>query len=251
MLPRDYISYNQIRQYQVCPRKYQYAYIQNIQAPINSKIYLGIIYHSAIEYFLKKKVRGITIGREELHQFFSDSFKERQESIDVAWENEKAKVLTKNRGRAFLSYFLKEFGDRIQPFLIEQELEVEIEELGIRLKGIPDLVEKDFSITDFKTTTARWSKTRINQSLLQMIIYKYLFETHYGKINNHLKFRIIYSKSSSNIRHQELVINSQAIHFDKMFDIIKYIAAQISSERFFKNEGFHCRFCEFRNICLP
>lgn len=251
MLPRDYISYNQIRQYQTCPRKYRYAYIENIKPPVNHRIYLGIVYHSSIEYFLKKKAGGVIIPHEELQQYFNDLFDTRQQEIEVCWDSEKGKNQSRQRGRAFINYFLKEFAGRIQPFLIEKELEVEVADLGIKLKGIPDLVEKDFSITDFKTTTARWPKNRINQALLQMVIYKYLFESQYGKVNNQLKFRIIYSRTHTNIKHQELVIDSRDIDFKKMFDIIEYIIDQISSQRFYRNESFHCRFCEYRDLCLP
>lgn len=250
MLPKEYISYNQIRQYQTCPKKYYYSYIDNIQTPVNSKIYLGIIYHSAIEYFFKKKADGIIIEKEKLISIFLDYFRNTEDRIEVIWENEKNKPDTKNRGMAFITYFYNEFSNRIEPFLIEEEMETELEDLGIKLKGIPDLIEKDFSITDFKTTTAKWSKSRINQSLLQMIIYKYLFEKHYGKVNNKLKFRIVYAKDASNVKHQELIINSRDITYHKMFEIIKHTAEQISLQRYPKKEGFYCRFCEYKSICL-
>jgi predicted RecB family nuclease len=248
-LPKGHISYNQIRQYQTCPQKYKYSYIDKIKTAVNDKIYLGIIYHLAVEFFLRAKVNGDFLSHEELLDFFNDNFKKKENDIEVFWKEDQSKSNTISRGIAFLTYFYNHYAKIIDPFLIEEEMETKLEKLGINLKGIPDLIEKDFSITDFKTTTAKWSKQKINQSLLQMIIYKYLFENHFGKVNKELKFRIIYSKNSTNIKHQEMVLNSTDISFEKMFDIIGYVVDQISNGRFYKNEGFFCRFCEFKPIC--
>ncbi len=80
---------------------------------------------------------------------------------------------------------------------------MEIGDSGILLKGIIDLVEEDFCITDFKTASNKWSDQKARSSL-QMLIYKFLFDRTYGSVNSTLKFEILYARNAENIRHQSL-----------------------------------------------
>lgn len=246
-LPRAYISYNQIRLYQNCPRQYYFSYIKEIKTPINDKVLLGIIFHATADYFLKKKISGSEISNEEILEYFSTKFRKTISDTDIKWDNSRED--TKNRGFSFVKYFLKEIAPEINPIMTEKELEAEIPGSGIKLKGIIDLVEDDFSLTDFKTTTSKWSKERATKSFLQMHIYKYLFEKNLGDVISELKFSIIYSKNSTNIKHQKFSINAKDIDMNKMFEIINFIIENINKGYFYKNESFICNFCDYKDIC--
>ena len=199
-LPRGYISYNQVKLYQICPQKYYYTYVEKIPAPINDKVFLGMVFHAVAEHFLKERIAGREQTKDSVLQVFDDKFLSLQDDYDIVWVMPSADV--EKRGLAFVKHFLREIANAIDPLMVEEELEVELPGLGIKLKGIIDLVEKDFSITDFKTTTTKWTKEKINNSYLQMVIYKYLFEKSFGDVITQLKFRIVYAKGASNIRNQ-------------------------------------------------
>ncbi len=246
-LPRGYLSYNQIRLYQNCPLKYYLFYVKEIQFPINDKIFLGIVFHAVLEYYFAKKIAGQELEKFQIIDRFSDQFQSMEDENPVMWESAKGKI--KDRGIAFTRYFLNEMAPSIEPLMTEKELETTIPELGIKIKGVLDLVEQDFSITDFKTTTAKWSKSRISNSLLQMVIYKYLFEQNFGNVNPDLMYRIIYSKNAVGIRHQEVKIKSSDVSYDKMLKIIGYVAENISNGVFYENTSYMCGFCEYKNIC--
>ena len=181
-LPKDHISYNQIRQYQTCPKKYHYSYIENLRLPINEKVFLGTVVHAIIEYTLKQKISGQLPDNEDIIQYFNQQFDELQHEREISWQTSQEK--NRARGLSFIKYFLKEMTHEIEPLMVEKELEVEIPRLNIKLKGIIDLVEKNFSLTDFKTTTSRWSRDRAKSAFLQMVIYKHLFETTYDNIGS-------------------------------------------------------------------
>lgn len=248
-LPRGYISYSQIRLYQSCPLKYYYTYIRKLPVPVNDKIYLGIVFHSAIEYYLKEKIETRIPHKDRVLEYFETEFEKTQKNMKLVWENSPEE--TKKRGLAFVRYFMKDIAHNINPIMVEKELLAELPGLDVLLKGVIDMVEEDFSITDFKTTTAKWSKTRIKSSYLQVVIYRYLFEKAFGDVISKLKFKIIYSKKSTNIRHQEVVVNPRDVDYDynKMFDIIKYVVDGIKSESFPRNESYGCGFCEFKELC--
>lgn len=246
-LPKNYISYNQIRQYQTCPKKYYFSYIKEIQIPINEKIFLGTVFHSVVEYYLQKQIEGQVPENEEVLNTFSERFNAGQKKNDIIWKTPVNK--NKERGISFIKYFLNDIAPSIEPLMVEKELEVDVPEIGIKLRGIIDLVEKDFSITDFKTTTSKWSKERINSSFLQMVIYKYLFEQSFGNIGSELKFIIVYSKNSLNIKHQQLSMKSEDANLNKMFDIIDYVVQNVSNGVFYKKENYFCNFCDFKDLC--
>lgn len=246
-LPRGYLSYNQIRLYQNCPLKYYLTYVKEIQFPINDKIYLGIVFHAVLEQYFAKKIAGEEPEKFQVIDMFNDLFQSMENDNPVVWDAPKGKL--KDRGIAFTRYFLKEMAPAIEPLMTEKELETVIPELNIKIKGIIDLVEQDFSITDFKTTTAKWSKSRISNSLLQMIIYKYLFEKNFGDVNPNLLYRIIYSKNAVGIRHQEVKIKGDDVDYEKMLKIIGYVAENISKGVFYENPSYMCGFCEYKEIC--
>ena len=249
-LPRDYISYSQIRLYQSCPRKYYYTYVKKVSVPINDKVYLGIIFHSTVEYYLNEKIKGTSPVRERVLEYFVQQFDQKQQNLEIIWNNSLEE--TRKRGQSFVRYFMKEIVPTINPMMVEKELLAELPGLDVQLKGVIDMVEEDFSITDFKTTTAKWSKTRIKSSYLQVVIYRYLFEKNFGDVISKLKFKIIYSKNATtHIRHQEIAIKPKDVDYDynKMFDVIKYVVDGIRGEVFYKNDNFSCGFCEFSEIC--
>jgi hypothetical protein len=248
-LPRGYISYNQVRLYQTCPKKYYFSYIEEIKTSINDRIFLGMVFHAVVEDFLKIRIEGQ--GPEPAQGIVLDIFKKKfvdmQKDYEICWISPPGD--TEKRGSAFVKHFLSDMASAIDPMMVEQELEVDLPGIGVKLRGIIDLVEKDFSITDFKTTTSKWSKERIKSSYLQMVIYRYLFEKSYGSVISQLKFRIIYSKNATNIKNQMIARNAADFDIGKMFSVIKYVVENISSGVFYKNESFYCGFCEHLDVC--
>ena len=247
LLPREYISYNQIKTYRNCPRQYYYSYIKNITTAINDKIFLGVVFHDATDFILKRKIEGTLPNMEEITGYFNRSFKTLSENSEVTWSESREKTF--QRGLSFIRYFAKELAPSIHPLMTEKEMECCLPGSDIRLRGIIDLVEDDFSITDFKTTTAKWSRDKVNKSFLQMVIYKFLYEESMGGFINELKFKIIYSKNATGIRHQEHSIRSGDVDMEKMFEIIHFVIDNIGKGHFYKNEGYICHFCDFRDIC--
>lgn len=248
-LPRDYISYNQIRLYQTCPKKYYFSYVEEITTPINDRIFLGMVFHAVVEDFLNMRIAGQVPEptRETIVEIFNEKFVDMQKDCEIDWISSPGEA--EKRGAAFVKHFFNDIASDIDPLMVEQELEVELPGIGIRLRGIIDLVEKDFSITDFKTTTAKWSKDKIKNSYLQMVIYRYLFEKSYGDVISHLKFRILYSKKAANVKDQLITRNAADFETEKMFDVIRYVVENISNGVFYKNESFYCGFCEHLDTC--
>jgi putative RecB family exonuclease len=245
-LPRGYISHSQIRSYNECPQKYRFAYVENIQPVINEKVFLGEVFHSALEHCFQQRISGSPPADDAVEIFFRAAFEEGAAEREIAWQSPRGE--TRERGLAFLRYFLKNVAPAMRPLMVEKELCAELPASGVLLKGVIDLVEEDFGITDFKTTTSRWSESRVRNSP-QMIIYKYLFDRCFGPVPASLKYEIFYGKKAGNVRHQTLLVVPAADAVDSLLAMIEHVVERIDSGAFQPNVTPFCRYCEFRSLC--
>lgn len=246
VLPRGYISHSQIRSYRECPRKYRFAYVDGIQPPVNEKVFLGEVFHAAIEHYFRGRISGPTPADDAVEAFFCSAFDQGAQDREIAWKSPRSE--TRARGLAFLRRFLGHVAPGLRPLMVEKELSAELPGSGVLLKGVLDLVEEDFCITDFKTTTGRWSDSRVRNSP-QMIIYKYLFDRCFGPVPAGMKYEVFYGKKAGNVRHQTLRVVPAADAVDSLLAMIGQVVDQITAGAFEPNVTAFCRYCEFRGQC--
>jgi RecB family exonuclease len=245
-LPRGYISNSQIRTYTECPRKYYYYYVEGIRPPTNEKVFLGEIFHSTIEQYFLQRIAGSPLADNAVAAIFDAAFDEAGDNRKIDWQVPRRE--TKERGRGFLKYFLTNIAPAMRPLMVEKELCVELPGSGVLLKGVIDLVEENFCITDFKTTTSKWSVSKANRSP-QMIIYKYLFDRSFGSMPSSLKYEVLFAKHAGNIRHQTFIITPDAAAMDELLLLIHNVVEKIQDRDFHERESLFCRYCEFRGLC--
>lgn len=245
-LPRGYISHSQIRTYCDCPRKYHYAYIECIAPPVNEKVFLGEVFHQAIERYFLMRIGGGQPEKGDVLNLYAAVFDEAESGRKVSWQGPRRE--TQERGRAFLGYFLDHIAPAIRPLMVEKELTAELPGSGVILKGIIDLVEEDYCITDFKTTTGKWPASRA-QNPPQMVIYKYLFDRSFAPLAATLKYEVLYGKHAGNVRHQTLPVVPDPGAVDGLLALIAHVVEGIESGAFAANVSGYCRYCDFRQLC--
>jgi putative RecB family exonuclease len=245
-LPRGYLSHSQIRLYSECPQKYYFAYIEAIPARINEKVFLGEIFHATVEEYFTRQINGSSPDEAATMAVFLDSFAALAKEKDIEWKTPRRE--TRSRGVGFVKYFLAHIAPAMKPLMVEKELSAEIPEIGVSLKGVIDLVEADFSITDFKTTTSKWSVSKARHSL-QMTIYKYLFDRNFGHVHGDLKYEILFAKKAANIRHQSLKVTPGADDIAQLLVLVRHIAENISQGIFYPQPNPFCPSCDFFDFC--
>ncbi len=245
-LPRGYISYNQIRIYKSCPLKYYYKYIEEKEGSINKRVYTGLIFHSVLEFCFKNIIKGINLSFSDLRDLYLNLFKDKKQEykiVDLRGNSEKEK----NRGLNMLKYFYNNILLSINPLMVEKELLAKLPS-GIILKGIVDLLDKDYSIIDFKTSVNKWSKSKINYSLIQMEIYKYLVLKNFNVSSPTIKYFIFIAKNMDCNRCQSLSIDDTSDLY-VLEDNIYRVAQEISKGNFPQIPGKQCNYCFFSDIC--
>jgi CRISPR/Cas system-associated exonuclease Cas4 (RecB family) len=245
-LPRGYISHSQIRTYNECPRKYYFAYVEGIRPPVNEKVFLGEVFHATIERYFLEKINGSPPADKAVADIFQAIFDDAGAGREIVWQAPRRE--TRERGLAFLKHFLRHIAPTTRPLMVEKELSLVLPGCGVRLKGVIDLVEEDYCITDFKTATSKWSAGKARNSW-QMIIYKYLFDGSFGPVGTSLKYEVLYGKSAGHIRHQTLRIDPPEDAVASLLLLIRQVADRIERQEFPANESPGCRYCEFRSPC--
>jgi RecB family exonuclease len=245
-LPRGYLSHSQIRLYIECPRKYQFCYIDEVPAPINEKIFLGTVFHATVEEYLHSRLNDTPLELPALLEVYQRRFESMQTERPIAWQSPMAQA--RNRGEGFIRHFYLHIAPTVRPLMIEHELEATLPDSAIVLKGVIDMVEEDHTITDFKTTTSRWTPSRANSSF-QMVIYKYLYENTFGPVTSGLKYEVLYAKNSSPIRHQTIRVTYGEEETRRMLNAVRFVADSIEKGRFSPSQGHQCRYCEHGLLC--
>jgi putative RecB family exonuclease len=245
-LPRGYLSHSQIRLYSECPQKYRFAYIEEIPHRINDKVFLGEIFHAALEDYFTRQINGSRPDEAATIAAFLEAFAASEKERDIDWKIPRRE--TRARGVAFLTYFLAHIAPAMKPLMVEKELSAEIPEINVTLKGVIDLVEEDFSITDFKTTTSKWSASKARNSL-QMTIYKYLFDHNFGTVHGTLKYEILFAKTAAHIRHQSLKVVPGPNDIVQLLIMVGHVAENISNGIFYPQPNPFCAYCDFITLC--
>jgi putative RecB family exonuclease len=245
-LPRGYLSHSQIRLYSECPQKYYFAYVEKIPARVNEKVFLGEIFHATVEDYFNRVINGSRPTAAATIAAFREAFKAKERERDIDWQVSRRE--TRARGVAFVKYFLAHIAPKLKPLMVEKELSAEIPEFDVTVKGVIDLVEADFSITDFKTTTSKWSSSKARNSL-QMVIYKYLFDRNFGHVHGTLKYEVLYAKNADHIRHQRLEVAPGPEEIAHMLRIIGHVAENIRAGVFYPQANHFCSNCDFFAAC--
>ncbi len=244
-LPRGYISYNQIKLYRACPRKYYYIYLEGLSTPIDDKIYTGIVVHKVIENYLQMKIQGGVPERAEMLEMYDSIFDANDENHEILWQKSRSKV--KSRGVGFVKHFIENVGLYLDPLMVEAELEADVD--GIKVRGVIDLVEKNHILSDFKTARMKWSVKRVEHSSLQMYIYRYLLLKSEGIDSKDLRFKVLSAKNAGHIRYQDISIENIDEDFSFMREEITRTATLIKEEKFEPRRGQLCGGCFFRERC--
>lgn len=150
-LPKDHLSVSQINMFKNCPRQYYYAYVLGERRKPNSNLTFGSAFHSTAEVNYKQKVDSHEdLAVKEVQEIWSEEFSKRIPET-VFEEGEKPGAI-KDEGVAAVEVYMKTFAPRIQPFMVEQEIDVPLEGVEFSIRCRLDVVDDKSGIHDTKTS---------------------------------------------------------------------------------------------------
>ncbi len=248
----DHLSASQLRLYLQCPEKYRFQYIDLIPKTFRaSALAFGSALHSALSWFHKAELAGAKVSEEQLAKIFEADWYSQKADEDIHFKDSDDDMNLIVMGREMLSLYLRQ-PQRLQvkgseiPFVIPLVSPSEGWELGVNLEGYFDIIERDDTIVEFKTSAAVMTSFDI-QSMMQLTAYGYAFKRLYGRPAKGFKVVNFIKNKKPRIEVTETRRNDE--DYEVFFHLVEQVLKAITQGIFYPRSGFWCKECEYAHIC--
>ena len=243
-LPAPYISISQINKYLACPKSYEYRYVQGIPETKSSALVVGSSFHKVIQESNRRKLEtGELLTDEEMNEIYKEYWD--KSNIDIDWKDDEDPATEYERGLVMAKAYMDDIGKQLEPVGFEARFDVEVE--GIPFMGYIDLIEKDGTIRDLKTSKKSPAKDMAEKSL-QLTGYAYAYRELTGDRERACSLDYVVSlKRGVKITRLETEISDNRI--ERFKDTLWNVANAIDKEIYYRNEGMACSWCNFKDIC--
>jgi putative RecB family exonuclease len=155
-------------------------------------------------------------------------------------------VMAKELLGQYTSLPFKEIMGTDIPFTIPLVNPVSGETLGINLEGYIDLMEKDETIVEFKTSIQAMDQKDVDDHL-QLTAYSYAFEMLHQRPPKLLRIVNLVKNKKQKINPFET--RRDQSDYQRFFCLAEQVLKGIESKIFFPKAGFMCKDCEYGEPC--
>lgn len=160
-----------------CGKQWEYRYVRGIISPPSAALTVGSSFHRALKHnFTQKITSGIDLPKEELLDVYSADFEQR--AVETEWGGDD-KGEQKDMGAKLVELHREKLAPTIQPEKVEEKFTLETDK-GFDLGGTIDLIEKDGTVVDSKTSGKRYEEDSIARKI-QPALYDFAYEALTGK----------------------------------------------------------------------
>lgn len=243
-MEKTYIRSSSIYTWVSCPEKFYFQNIEKVQVPNKPYLAFGTSIHKSLEYNFNQKILSkLDLALDEIKQYFSETVDKEFEQVE-----EKDSLLTdKNKGMKLLELYHKNYASKIQPLYVEKHIEVDFNEFELGLSGTIDLIDKDYVLIDYKTSSKPIKEITESYKIQVAGAYPFLMEAltevkpSYIRIDFFIKDKLPYIKS--------MVVNDERKYF---LNIFSNVNKSVQSGLFIpRRDTFLCsrKICPYWNIC--
>ncbi len=160
----DHVSHSQISLWDMCPRKWEFRYIQKLREPGSGNLILGGCYHDTLEaYFKAKLYHNQELDFDMLYDVFVTAW---AKSVGNSWDIEWGKTTenaAKDMGLNLVSAYIDDVGPSIVPIMVEKTLDLKLENVSFTLRL--DLINDVGAVIDHKTSARAYTQERIDKDM--------------------------------------------------------------------------------------
>jgi DNA helicase II / ATP-dependent DNA helicase PcrA len=240
------ISYSEINDYEVCPKKYKYKYVLKIPVPMGHQATFGTIIHATLKDFygmLKSSQEGLEgiFKKPTLDDLFGFYDKHWRSNGFENREHEKKK---KKQGYEMLkNFFENSYTGEEKIIDLEKRFRVNVD--GVLVTGVVDRVDvldsNGVQLLDYKTGKEKEQKEV--EKDVQLMIYGLFAREVMGA--EEIKASLLFLDKGIKI---DTAIDSKKLDFVK--EKVVDVANLIKKSKFeAKPDKFYCKFCDYRDIC--
>jgi DNA helicase-2/ATP-dependent DNA helicase PcrA len=232
------LSATTVEAYQTCPLKFKLLRDWQIPGPVSAAMFYGNIVHQVLRDFHQAWQAGRPRSEGEVLQRFGALLAE------APFDDEFQRVLYQKQGAQQLSAFLACQAQQPPPAILHVERDFQIKIDGVLVRGRMDRVdrlgERRIRILDFKTGAA-YTQQKADDSL-QLTLYAIAARQAWGAEPQEL---MIYNLEDNS----QIVTPRTEVQLQEARDKVRQVAEGIKAGNFDPTPGFHCRWCEYRNLC--
>ncbi len=252
-VPKQF-SFTQLAAFATCPLQYKFAHVYKIPIFGSYTMSFGKTMHYALQRFFETWIErttgvaagailveeGLPVSLAELEAFYAEGWQDDWYKNDADREAYREKGLASLRG-----YYATLAANRPEPLSLEQGFTVKIG--GAVLKGRIDRIDRcegGVEIIDYKTGTPK-TEDDIKKDVSkreQLYLYQIAVRDVLGLDVKKLTFHYL----EDNSRVSFLGSPEQLAKFEE--DVASRVAA-VKRGVLDPTPGFHCRFCDFKDIC--
>lgn len=246
-LPKSYLSPTQINMYLRCPAQYKFRYIDGIILPPKSALTKGKAVHAGQEYNYKQKIETQKdLKLDEVKEYTAAVFEE--EAQKTEWEPDEVPGKVKDETISLASLYHQEIAPKVQPILVEQQVEVPLD-TGFSVMGYIDVLDSDGFIRDTKTAARTPSEGEAEKSL-QLTAYSLAHRELMGGPEKGVKLDYLIQTKQPKVVTLEAKRTEADIQ--RFLSIVGRVADAIQKEVFYPNpSNFMCteKSCGYWKIC--
>jgi putative RecB family exonuclease len=237
--------------YLQCPLKYKFLYIDNLPKPFRpSGLAFGGAIHTALAWLHKQRMNGNNISLEKLLKIFDADWYAQKLDTDIRYKNGETETGLAVMAKEMLSLYFnqsytKPVGAEVSFVLPLVNLSTS-ERLEVNLEGIIDLIEKDDTITEFKTSSQAMNSGDIEDNI-QLTAYGYAYQMLYQRSPRFLK--LIDFVKNKKPRIITLEPDPRKLDCQRFFFLARQILKGIKTKVFFPRTSFMCKDCEYGEPC--
>jgi putative RecB family exonuclease len=249
----DHLSSSQINLYLLCSLKYKFQYVDKLPKFFKSSgLVFGSAIHSVLSWLFKEKLNGNggQITLERLYRILeADWFAQKIDQV-IRYKNGedemKLLIMAKEMLREYFNQCPKEVMGTEIPFTTPLVNPATGETLGINLEGYIDLVEKDETIVEFKTSASIMDQNDVDDHI-QLTAYSYAYEMLFQRSPKNLKIiNFVKNKKPKVIPFETRRTQSD---YQRFFGLASQILKGIREKVFFPRSSFICKDCEYADPC--
>lgn len=253
-------SYSKVSTFYFCPKKYEYRYVREIPVPPKAELAFGSALHGALEANFAQKIE--TRKDLKLADVLEVFRRELAEALhDVPEENLRGRLdshYLRSMGEHFLERFMAERAPRLQPAPrgVETLFKLPLPG-GHELSGKMDLIDTDWVLHDFKTSSKPYDPRKADKT--QLVLYAWACERMFGRLPKALCFDVFVKGDGEDgaVSLQKPILfpvpssKEMSLVAEKLQRQIDRILAVQARDAFTRSfDPLRCHWCEYQKICL-
>ncbi len=246
----EHLSYSSISTWLMCPRSWQYRYIDKVQVPTATALVFGSAIHDAIETRLRDRSLPM------IEQWSDKWTSQIEKNAGIAWGNETPESLHNEGVRLLTSPEVIAAVDKIAPeqgetgARIEQRIELRVPDVPVPIIGFIDVMCDDGVPLDVKTSSKTWGADKARSETQPLFYLAALMQA--GDHRHELRFRhlVIVKTKTPQVQFIESKFTFGNVFW--LLEMVRTVWLAIEGGHFPCNPtGWKCSetWCEYWQLC--